>query len=387
MRRKVIDSKENIFSNKVKLIAFLCALSTSLSMSNAISVRANDNIEHDNVIQEDIIKEDVIKDDFGIDYVLKNIYQNQMSYLLPTIEKLKEFYNEEDKNNFIKDAYPNSYSVINNDFNYNVFYDGTGYNYITSGDYLEAIKNNDRLIRMLIIKRAGNARDTNYNIVSDPNSVLGFRSITSEENELIEKYSNILGKPYFLNENFISLIEKIKLGDTENIEGILFNSLKSFYNNQMEIIYNTRANLADFYSNKDNENFIKKSYINAYNSYNTDLNCYVIDYGGTYSFVDKDMYVNSDMDLNEKIVALTNLIRRNNIILHDFKIKRLGNARDTDYGLIWDGNGYRVKNQADYEIIDKYSEMINNNGIINDSIIDLFDKLSLFLQNKSNYSK
>ena len=321
-----------------------------------------------------------INSSIDIDNVLNYIYQNQMNYIVPTLNKLKDFYKNVDTEDIIKNAFPLNYSIVNKELNYDISYDGKNYNYVSfNNNKLEDIKNNNILINSLRIVDQSNARDSNYGTIMDSNNKNGFRVLTEKDKQLISKYNSLLSDRFIINDNLINLVEKVVNNDNDNLENMLLISLKTTYNDQIKYIYDTRKKLEYFYENIDSENIIKNSYSDAYNSYTKDLNYIIVDTGGTYIFLDKDIELDHNMSIEEKIEKYVEKVRENNTIIFNFNIKNGGSSRDTDYGLIKDANseyGYRKKTDEDNVLINNYTDLIGDNKAMDNSIIELFASIS-----------
>lgn len=378
MKKKVINVIKNVNINENnKIIAVLTAL--SLSLTNEVIIAKAIDINNEN----NIVHNELNNKQFNIDYVMNDIYQKQMDYLIPTIEKLKDFYNERDTKDIIKNGYKNAYNVINTDLNYYKAYNGTDYDYISKEyNLFETIKKNNILINNLKIKSSGNGRDTDYGVIYDDSSELGFRLKTNEDIELIDEYTNIVKNNFILDNSLINLLERIN--NNENVNDLLLNVLEDYYERQMIYIDNTRNDLKEFYDNEDS-NLIKESYSDAYNSYSSDLNAFKVNYGSNYSFIDKDIANSEYLSNNELIEQYIYLIKRNNIIINNFKIKRNNSARDTDYNMIIDNNnelGFRTKTDEDKMIIDVYSNLINESYNIGDNLVIMIE--DIYNYNKDN---
>lgn len=379
MKRRVKEILNGInIKDTKKLTAILTALSMSLSSGIVMAQDTKELVEDNNLVYEDFLDENIIES------VLESIYQNQMEYLVPTISKLKEFYETKDTEDIIKNGYDYAYDVINIDLDYYVIYNGTDYTYRPKSiNLMDAIEKNNMLIHSLKIKALGNGRDPEYGVIKDNNTELGFRLKTEEDKKLIDEYTEIVGESYFADENILRLINGIKNND--DIEELLLAALDSTYDKQMAYIYEVRDNLKTFYEEKDSNNIIKEAYPNAYNSFNEDLNVYYVSY--TKNFIDKDILANNEMTNKEMIDKYIELVKRNNGIINSFRIKTLGNARDTDYGVIKDGKselGFRIKTEDDKQLIDEYSECLKENNTINYDVIRLFEEARSYNLNRSN---
>ena len=379
MKRRVKEILNGInIKDTKKLAAILTALSMSFSSGIVMAQDTKELVEDNNLVYEDYLDENIIES------VLESIYQNQMEYLVPTISKLKEFYETKDTKDIIKNGYDYAYDVINIDLDYYVIYNGTDYTYRPKSiNLMDAIEKNNMLIHSLKIKALGNGRDPEYGVIKDNNTELGFRIKTEEDKKLIDEYTEIVGESYFADENILRLINGIKNND--DIEELLLAALDSTYDKQMAYIYEVRDNLKTFYEEKDSNNIIKEAYPNAYNSFNEDLNAYYVSY--TKNFIDKDILANNEMTNKEMIDKYIELVKRNNGIINSFRIKTLGNARDTDYGVIKDSKselGFRIKTEEDKQLIDEYSECLKENNTINYDVIRLFEEARSYNLNRSN---
>lgn len=171
MKKKVIN-KERI-TKKGKMILASFVIGTTIL--NGVGVYASNDLST-NVSYS--------TNDSSVDYILNNIYQKQMSYLIPTMKRINEFFDSKDKNDIIKIGFPNVYEMSKN--NLEIKYN------LTSEELVNLIRENNNMISMLSIKPAGNGRDPEYGIISDSNSELGFRKKTKEDIELINKYTDLV---------------------------------------------------------------------------------------------------------------------------------------------------------------------------------------------------
>ena len=194
MKKQVKKIEKYDKNNKQKLCIYLMALTLGVS-SLGVNVYAKEDANILSAIDVNNLNNNSLKD----------LYQYQMNYLYNTIKDLKEFYLNEDKNDIIKNAYPNAYDVINYDFTKDAYYISMG-QFIAKNeeDYAKLIIKNNELIRSLNIKSLGNGRDPEYGIIKDSSSELGFRKKTLEDKELINEYTDIVGN---LNVLPISVIE------------------------------------------------------------------------------------------------------------------------------------------------------------------------------------
>ena len=373
--KKRVKGIESIKDTK-KIAAILTAL--SMTLSSGIAMASNENNVDNNVSIESTISSNTI------DSVLESIYQEQMEYLVPTIEKLKEFYENKDSKDIIKNGYKNAYNAINVDLDYSKIYNGLNYNYKPiNTNLIEAIDRNNTIIYSLKIKALGNGRDPEYGIITDNNTPLGFRVKTEEDKKLIDEYTELVGDSYFADYNVLRLINAIDNND--DIEELLITALDSTYDRQMSYIYETRENLKEFYEEKDINNIIKNAYKDAYNSYTEDLNAYYVSY--TKNFIDKYILENNQMTNKEIIDKYIELVKRNNRIISAFKIKPMGNGRDPEYGIINDDStqlGFRAKTEEDYKLIDVYTNCLGKNNTVSYDTIRLFDEARVYNINRTN---
>ena len=175
--KALIEQYTNIF-NKALYID-----DTILDLVNKIN---NNDITDENLLME-----------------VEQVYRNQIQYLFRTKSNLENFYEEKDTKDIIKNGYPSAYSVIQAKIDDSVLYDRNDVKL-----FIEAIKRNNRLISQLRIKSYGTARDTDYGVILDPTTELGFRSKTDEDKALIDEYTNILGTLKTYPEEFITLLEQ-----------------------------------------------------------------------------------------------------------------------------------------------------------------------------------
>ena len=170
MKKKVIN-KERI-TKKGKMILASFVIGTTIL--NGVGVYAGNDLS---------TSVSYSTNDSRVDNILNNIYQKQMSYLIPTMKRINEFFNSKDKNDIIKIGFPNVYEISKN--NLEIKYN------LTSEELVNLIRENNCMISMLSIKPAGNGRDPEYGIIRD-NSELGFRKKTKEDIELINKYTDLV---------------------------------------------------------------------------------------------------------------------------------------------------------------------------------------------------
>ncbi len=299
--------------------------------------------------------------------VLENLYEEQMNTLVPALENLKKFYTDVDTKNIIKTAYRSAYEKVFTDLGYMIVnYGGTSYyNYIpATQDYLGEIIKNNNLINDLRIRPAGNAREPDYGIITDPSTALGFRTKTEEDRALIDSYSNILDKVKYIDNSVISLI--VAINNNENIDEVLLYALKNIYEEQRNYLYSVKPQLENFYTDVDTKNIIKTAYSYAYDALKIPL--------------DDSILLDEQTNLTNVYISL---ISRNNNILNSLKIKSAGNARDTDYGVIMDPNseyGFRIKTEEDKNLIEQYSSIIENRPIISNDLLNLFIKAQSLTQ-------
>ena len=330
MKKKVIK-KENI-TKKGKMI--LASFVIGTTMLNGVGVCAN-NDTLTNISYSDT--------NLSINNNLNDIYQKQMSYLVPTMNKVKEYFNNKDKKDIIKIGFPNAYLISKNnlDIKYN----------LSNEELLNIIRNNNRILSILSIKPFGNGRDPEYGIIHD-NSRLGFRKKTEEDKELINEFVSLIDYRAYVNNDILSLIDKIN--NNEYISDTLLSVLRSTYSKQINLILKNRESLKDFYENIDTKDIIKTSFPSAYESYTKDID-YI-----KYSF---NQYVLNEVNVNENdlIDNYISAIKENNTIINNFKIKPAGNGRDPEYGIIYDSSsnlGFRKKTEEDKELINKYSDLV-----------------------------
>ncbi len=372
MKRKVKNTRKIDLKTKLAVGVLVLGLST-----NSLGVAfANDfSINQDNFVTNSI-------DDINMSLVLNSLYQEQMEYLVPTIDKLLEFYEHSDTENIIKIGFPEAYKAVKTDLNYYKIYNGVSYEYKSKNDVKDAIINNNKIIGNLKIKPAGNGRDPEYGIIKD-NSELGFRIKTNKDKELIDNYTEIVGERFFVDQEILNLIDGLE--NTNDIEDVLIKALKNTYNTQIKKIKLLRENLNPYYQDEDSEYFIKNSYTYAYDSYSKDLNYYRINYGANaYGYYPK--YDFSNVSNEELIQTYIDLIKENATIINNFNIERTGSARDTDYNMIKDGDKYRIKTDKDKEFISKYTELLRGRVYSNSQLIKLFE-YSKNYNLKNNVSK
>ena len=285
MRKKVINSKKNYQKREKKLVAYLTALILGISSLSvpAYAESTNNNISYS---QQEINSKLVI---------LQTLYTEQQNYLNHTIADLKQFFAEKDSKNIIKEAYPNVYETISNQLD-------QSYPLNSEEEYIESIKENNRLIQSLKIKPLGTGRDPEYGIISDQNSEFGFRVKTEEDKALIDGYTNILGNPLVVNEKLLKLIETPN--DEIDKEEYL-STIESLINNQINYLINVDKNLQKFYEERDTQNIIKEAYPNAYEAINYKPNCYISFNGNSYQ-VAKDQEMSLDEILKNYIEVLNN---------------------------------------------------------------------------------
>ena len=323
------------------------ALSTAamMSMAGATPALAQTNVNNVEAQQFDY-------DINNMDNVLDDLYQQQMNYLVPTVEKLKEFYSNVDTKNIIKTGYGNAYNVINTDLGYETR--SYGYNstvYISKNqDLVSELKKNNQLINSLKIKSTS-ARDTDYQMIFDGSNL---RLKTKEDNDLIDNYTNIVGYPITINENLINLLNDIKNKNYDNIDDEYLNALTEINQAQNKYIFSTKSKLKDFYENIDTKNIIKNGYNGAYNAY-LDNNYYNIDFS----------------DENEIESFLLESIKNNNNIITSMRINGI-TSRTPDYNVIVDPSaqmGIRQKTSEDKELIEQYSNIVGTPYVLPISVI------------------
>ena len=354
MKKQVKKIEKYDKNKKQKLCIYLMALTLGVS-SLGVNVYAKEEANTLSVIDVNNLNSNSLKD----------LYQYQMNYLYNTIEELKEFYLNEDKNDIIKNAYPNAYDVINYDFTKDAYYISMG-QFIAKNeeDYAKLIIKNNELIRSLNIKSLGNGRDPEYGIIKDNNSELGFRKKTLEDKELINKYTDILGNPFIISSDLLKVLSTDEVNEED-----LLNALESVINNQINFIKSTQNKLRKFYDETDSKNIIKNAYDSAYLSYNSLIGVmYTTDGYGHYSVV-RD----NSLSTSELIKNYLDIIKENNILIGNFKIKSLGNSRDPEYGIIKDSSselGFRKKTLEDKELINEYTDIVGNLNVLPISVIE-----------------
>ncbi len=343
MKKKVIN-KERI-TKKGKMILASFVIGTTIL--NGVGVYAGNDLS---------TSVSYSTNDSRVDNILNNIYQKQMSYLIPTMKRINEFFNSKDKNDIIKIGFPNVYEISKN--NLEIKYN------LTSEELVNLIRENNCMISMLSIKPAGNGRDPEYGIIRD-NSELGFRKKTDEDKALINEFVSLIDYKAYLSNDVLNLVSK--LNSNEDISSTLLNALRSTYSRQISLILKNREALKDFYDNVDTKGIIKNSFTSAYESYTKELN-YI-----KYPF---NQYVLNEIDVsNEDLINnYMSAIKENNIIINNFKIKPAGTGRDPEYGIISDSNselGFRKKTKEDIELINKYTDLVEMDNDY--SLISLFD--------------
>lgn len=238
------------------------------------------------------------------------------------------------------------------------------------------------------IKADGNGRDPDFGIIFDDKTELGFRKKTDEDIELIDKYTDMVGERFIIDDSLINLLDSISKG--EDVSHKLLEVLEDYYVKQMNYIDRTRNNLKEFYNSKDSK-LIKDSYLNAFNSYIEDLNFYKISHGvGYYNFIDMNIANNEYLSNEDLINYYIELIKRNNIIINNFKIKHSVSASDTDYNVIIDNNselGFRIKTDEDKIIIDVYSNLIEESYNIGGSLIPMFENIVKYYKDNTMIKK
>ncbi len=137
--------------------------------------------------------------------VLENLYVEQMNTLVPALENLKKFYTDVDTKNIIKTAYSYAYDAFQKPLNDSILLDEQ--TNVTNA-YISLIIRNNNILNSLRIKSAGNARDTDYGVIMDPNSEYGFRIKTEEDKNLIEQYSRIIENRPIISNDLLDLFIK-----------------------------------------------------------------------------------------------------------------------------------------------------------------------------------
>lgn len=301
----------------------------------------------------------------NIDNAIDSLYQSQMSYLVETQSKLRNFFETIDTKGIIKNAFPIAYSVAYAPLNAQAVSYGHGYNYMCNNEnVLEEIMLNNKMLGALRIKPAGNARDTDYGIISDPTDEKGFRVQTEEDKQLINEFMDLVGDRYIVNQSLINVLSSAKNNEVNEEE---FNTaLDEIYQSQMSYLIPAQERIRTFFETVDNKDIIKTGYSGAYNAAYADLECEVRNYGiGAYR------YVSNNPDL---LAAIKN----NNILISSLNIKRSGSARDTDFGVIIDPNapaGIRTKTEEDLKLIDEYTQNIGNQYSLNYPVINCLESI------------